>query len=284
MRPKTIILGFLLPLAGGLLIGCDKQVQQEPGTVDKLVLSASLPDAGTKTMLDHHDNVYDVVWKTGDKISVNGVLSNAVSSADNEKKVVDFTVSGSLSAPYKVLYPGTGEERTISLPATQNYVADNIDGAAAASYGIATKVGDKYSAKLSNFCGILRFALNGTATLSRIELNSLGDECLYGDFDLTVGQGGFTGSFNGGTEGKLTYNIGSVTLSGTDTYFYIAIPAQTYSSGIEALVYQTDGAFMRLKFWGDGYILASSDLIEFESNTYAAGRTENLFGINALVA
>ncbi len=284
MRKNSIILGFLLPLAGWLMVGCDKQPQQEPGTVDKLVLSASLPDAGTKTMLNHHDDVYDVVWKTGDKISVNGVISNAVPSEYDGQKVVDFTVEGSLSAPFKVLYPGTGEERTISLPATQNYVADNIDGAAAASYGTATRTGDKYSAKLSNFCGILRFALNGSATLSRIELNSLGDECLYGDFDLTVGQGGFTGSFNGGTDGKLTYNIGGVTLSGTDTYFHIAIPAQAYASGIEALVYQADGAFMRLKFWGSGATLEGTDLIEFESKTFAAGRTENLLAINALTA
>ncbi len=284
MRKNSIILGFLLPLAGWLMVGCDKQPQQEPGTVDKLVLSASLPDAGTKTMLNHHDDVYDVVWKTGDKISVNGVISNAVPSEYDGQKVVDFTVEGSLSAPFKVLYPGTGEERTISLPATQNYVADNIDGAAAASYGTATRTGDKYSAKLSNFCGILRFALNGSATLSRIELNSLGDECLYGDFDLTVGQGGFTGSFNGGTDGKLTYNIGGVTLSGTDTYFHIAIPAQAYASGIEALVYQADGAFMRLKFWGSGETLAGTDIIEFESKTFAAGRTENLLAINALTA
>ena len=285
---KEFKTGLILAIAGSLLFpACSdksEQDQQEPGHVDGMVLSASLPDAGTKTMLNQNGSIYEVVWKTGDQISVNGTLSNTVAAGDNGKKNLDFTVNGTLSAPYKVLYPGTNEERTISLPAIQTYVTNNIDGSAAASYGTATKSGDKYSAKLKNFCGILRFALKGTATLTKIELNSLGDECLYGDFDLTVGPGGFTGSFNGGTEGTLTYNIGSVTLSNSDTYFYVAIPAQTYASGIEALVYQSDGSYMRLKFWGEGEDLAGTDLIEFESKTFAAGRTENLLQINSLTA
>ncbi|MBO4339937.1 MAG: hypothetical protein J5835_00715 [Bacteroidales bacterium] len=288
MKQFNILLRILLPLTV-TLVACSRtdtlEEESPTGPVDGMVLSASLNESVTKTTLSGpSEGKYQVLWKTGDKISVNGTLSNAVASADNGKKNVDFTVSGSLSAPFKVLYPGTTEDRTISLPATQNYVAGSFDGAAAASYGTATKVGDKYNAKLTSFCGVLRFALKGSATLSKIELNSLGDECLYGDFDLTVGPGGFTGSFNGGEVGTLTYNIGGVTLSGSDTYFYVAIPAQTYASGIEALVYQTDGAYMRLKFWGSGNTLANSDVIEFESKTYAAGRTENLLQINALTA
>ena len=85
--------------------------------------------------------------------------------------------------------------------------------------------------------------------------------------------------------GTLTYNIsGGLALSGTDKYVYIALPAQTYASGLEALVYQSDGAFMRLKFWGNGYTLLNANLIEFESKTFSAGRTENLLQINSLTA
>lgn len=258
---------------------------EETNNDSVMVLSASISEPETKTTLGAPDGgVYQVLWQSGDRISVNGTLSDAVSGADDGKKNVDFTVSGSLSAPYKVLYPGTSSPNVIILPDTQNYVAGSFDSAAAASYGNAVKAGDKYSVRLTNFCGIIRFALKGSATLDRIELNSLGSEKLYGSFTLATDGNGFTGAFSGGTAGTLTYDCNDLTLTGTDTYLYIAVPAQTYSSGIEALVYQTDGAFMRLKFWGDGYILASSDLIEFESKTYAAGRTENLFGINALVA
>ena len=291
MMMKTIRFGFFLAIAGCLLcLSCTEKPAQDhtsPGdTITKIVLSASLPNTDTKTTLLHHDDVYDVMWKEGDRISINGISSNAVASEDDGKKTVDFTVEGSLTAPFKVLYPATSSSNVIVLPATQNYVAGDIDGNAAASYGTATPNGNTYNASLSHFCGILRFAFNGSATLSRIEFNSLGSEKLYGSFTLAVDGNGFTGAWSGGTAGTLTYSFGSngLALSGADTDVYVAIPAQTYASGIEALVYQEDGAFMRLKFWGTGGTLGCNDIVEFEHKTFAAGRTENLLAINALTA
>ena len=286
MKCTHKITGILILLTGWLIISCKAEAPGGPGTGDRFILRASLPEGDTKTMLStKQDGVYKVLWKTGDKISINGTLSNAVASADNGKKAVDFTVSGSLSTPYKVLYPGTTSSNVIALPATQSYVANSFDGAAAASYGTAIKSNDKYVASLTPFCGVIRFALKGSATLSKIELNSLGSEKLYGDFTLATNGNGFTGAFSDGTTGTLTYSFGSgLTLSGSDTYMYVLIPAQTYASGIEALVFQTDGAFMRLKFWGDGFTLENTKLIEFESKTFAAGRTENLLAINSLTA
>ena len=282
--------GFFLALAGVILCGgcqSDPVPAGSEGCVTKLTLSAGLPEAeATKTALGAEESgSFDILWKAGDKISVNGVKSNAVAAADDGKKQVNFTVEGTLTAPFRVLYPGTTSANEISLPATQNYVANSFDGAAAAAYGTAVKNGNKYGAKLNNFCGYIRFALKGSATLSKIELNSFGSENLYGDFTLLTDAEGFTGAFTGGTSGTLNYSFGSgLTLTGTDTYIYIALPAQTYASGIEALVYQTDGAFMRLKFWGSGWTLLGTKIIGFESKTYAAGRTENLLAINALTA
>lgn len=281
MNTNILKLGYFLSVAACLCACNEKPEPVIPeDTVTKLVFSASLPDTQTKTSLS---SSYDVLWNTGDKISVNGVLSNAVSSADDGKESVDFIVEGSLSAPFKVLYPGTASNNVITLPAVQSYVAGSFDPAAAASYGTAVKNGNKYNVSLTSFCGIIRFALNGSATLDRIEINSLGSEKLYGPFTLETDSDGFTGVWSGGTAGTLTYDC-DVTLSASNTYLYIALPAQTYASGLEALVYQADGAYMRLKFWGDSYSLEDTDLIGFESKTFAAGRTENLFDINDLTA
>lgn len=287
MKSHCILLGLSAIVLLSLTFSCSKAgtLPEEDSQEDAILLCASLWGQQTKTMLGApSDGVYDVLWKTGDRVSVNGVLSdNAVTVEQNGTKNVDFTVSASLSEPYKVLYPGTASENVISLPSTQNYVADSFDAAAAASYGNARKSGDKYDVKLSNFCGLISFAVKGSATLDRIELRSLGSEKLRGNFTLSTDANGFTGTFSGGTGGTLVYDC-DVTLSNTDTYFYIAIPAQTYAVGIEALVYQADGSFMRLKFWGDGYTLSSNKLVQFPSVTYAAGRTENLFSINDLTA
>ena len=274
-----------------VVMGCAKnegpvEMDVETGSVDGMVLRASLPEGATKTLLSEEGGVYKIYWQAGDRVSINGTRSEPVASSDDGKKAVDFTVNGSLSAPYKVLYPATTSANVITLPAEQNYVADSFDPDAAASFGNARKSGNNYIASLTHFCGVIRFALNGSATLDRIELNSLGSEKLYGNFTLATNSEGFTGSWSGGTSGTLTYNFGSsgLALGNTDTPIYIAIPAQTYASGIEALVYQKDGAFMRLKFWGSGSTLGADDIIVFESKTYAAGRTENIFAINTLTA
>ena len=291
MKRSIYFFGSFLFAAGLILSSCEKSSAPE---APAFVLSAT-QDGGeaTKTQLgtpsDPSDHVYEILWKTGDKVSINGTLSNALASDDNGERSVDFTFSSTPSGSiYKVLYPGITSSDRITLPATQSYVAGNIDGSAAVSYGNATESGGNYSVSLTPFCGILRFALKGSATISQIVLNSVsGDEMLSGKFDLTVGPGGFTGSFSevdGQASSTLTYNVGGVTLSGSDTYFYVCIPAQTYSSGVIAKVYQSDGAYMQLKFWGSGNTLDSRDLIEFESKTYAAGRSENLLQINSLTS
>lgn len=285
MYCKDKIAGILILLAGALMAACTSQPipDNDPDSVNGMVLRATMPDGVSKTALaSKENNVYKVLWKAGDKISVNGTLSEAVAAADDGKVAVDFTVNGSLNAPYNVLYPGTTSPNVISLPSTQSYVEGSFDSAAAASYGSARKSGDTYVASLTHFCGILRFALKGSATLSKIELNSLGSEKLYGEFTISNFE---SGAFSGGSAGTLTYSFGSgLTLGSTDTPIYVAIPAQTYASGIEALVYQSDGAFMRLKFWGSGNTLGPNDIVEFGSKTFAAGRTENLFTIAELNA
>ena len=288
MKSHCILLGLSAIVLLSLTFSCSKAgtlPEEDSQEADTIILCASITGQQTKTMLGApNDGVYDVLWKTGDRVSVNGVFSdNAVTVEQSGTPNVDFTVSASLSEPYKVLYPGTTSENVINLPSTQNYVPGSFDASAAVSYGNARKSGSKYDVRLSNFCGLISFAIKGSVTLDRIELKSLGGEKLRGSFTLATDENGFTGTFSGGTAGTLVYDC-DVPLSSTDTYFYIAVPAQTYAAGIEALVYQADGAFMRLKFWGDGYTLSSNILVQFPSVTYAAGRTENLLSINDLTA
>ena len=282
MNKKIFIAALAL-----LALSCTKQ-QESTLTTDGgarvFKITASVDE--TKTTLSYDGSVYKILWATGDKISVNKQESNAVSSSDNGKKSVNFTVTLDGNAPYKVLYPAnTSSDKVVSLPATQNYVAGSFDHRAAPMYGNATVLGENdCSVKLSNFCGMLRFALKGSATLDRIEINALGGENLYDNFTLDTNDTGFNGEFSGGAAGTLTCDLNDLVLSNTDTPIYVPIPAQAYASGLEALVYQADGAFMRLKFWGSGATLTGADIAEFESKTFAAGRTENIFTINSLTA
>ena len=273
---------FLLAVIGGLTIACNVEPVPQPDVeagVTSLEFCAAHADLQTKTSLGSEPD-FNVLWSKGDQISVNGVLSNAVAEEDHNKTSVRFRVEGNLAAPYNVLHPGTAETNVITLPATQSYVANTYDPAAYAAYGKVVEENGEYTATLNNFCGLVRFALKGSATLSKIEVNALGGEKLYGEFTLADS---FNGEFTGGVEGTLTYIFEEgLKLSATDTYVYIALPAQTYTAGVEAKVYQADGAFMRLKFWGEGDTLLGSEIRAFDSKTYSAGRTENLTSINGL--
>lgn len=237
-----------------------------------------MPQGQSKTYLGVPDGEgkVDVLWKTGDRISVNGIESEALSSGDNGKRLVSFTIDGSPSAPYKVLYPATSSSNVIDLPSVQTYSANSFDPSACPSYGNATFSSGTYHVSLSNFCGLIRLSLTGTATLDRVVLTALGSEKISGSFTLSSDGNGFTGAFSGGSSSSLTYNCSGQTLSGAAKYLYIAVPAQTYSSGIEAIVYQSDGQYMRLKFWGSGKNLAGSDIVAFENKEFAPGRVDVL--------
>ena len=287
MMNKKIFIAALALLA----LSCSKQQENviKDGGSGPFVLSASLEETKSSLVcedIDATQRVYKTVWNTDDKISVNGKLSNGVDSSHDGDKSVDFTFEGGITetSVYKVLYPGTTSQNTVTLPASRNY-SDGMKLNVPA-WGNASVSGARATVKLHNFCGVLRFALKGSATLDRIEINALGGEKICGSFTLAVNSSGFTGSFSGGddTASTLTCDLNDLTLTGSDTYIYVPIPAQAYASGLEALVYQTDGAFMRLKFWGSGATLTGADIAEFESKTFAAGRTENIVTINSLTA
>jgi len=72
--------GLLTAMALGLALGCAKTNIREDDPQDTLILSASVSDQETKTMLGApSEGVCEVLWKTGDRVSVNGTLSdNAV--------------------------------------------------------------------------------------------------------------------------------------------------------------------------------------------------------------
>ena len=284
-------IGFILLASSWIIPSCSKQQENviKDGGSGPFVLSASLEETKSSLVcedIDATQRVYKTVWNTDDKISVNGKLSNGVDSSHDGDKSVDFTFEGGITetSVYKVLYPGTTSQNTVTLPASRNY-SDGMKLNVPA-WGNASVSGARATVKLHNFCGVLRFALKGSATLDRIEINALGGEKICGSFTLAVNSSGFTGSFSGGddTASTLTCDLNDLTLTGSDTYIYVPIPAQAYASGLEALVYQTDGAFMRLKFWGSGATLTGADIAEFESKTFAAGRTENIVTINSLTA
>lgn len=269
----------------GAAVSCSKEevsdVPEGPFT-----LSVDLPENQTvvKTALGSN---YEVLWKAGNTVSINGIVSTPVSDSDNGKRSASFTFNSTPSAPYNILYPGTTSTDTVVFPAEQNYVEGSFDDNATPAYGVATVNNGAASAKLIQLNAVLRFALNGTSTISKIVLNTLGGESIAGKFKVNFSSGALTA--NGNNSASITYNIcgddGLALSAGSDKFFYLAVPARTYAEGFEALVYEkTSEKYMRLKFFGDGRTLAGGTLVEFASKTYAPGRVEELVQINDFTA
>ena len=161
---------------------CEVEVSGPEGL--RTVISANI--ASTKTALGEKNGTsWPNYWKEGDQISVNGIVSNALGAAADGKSSASFTFDGIVNTPYCAAYPAAAVSNfsagtaTISVPATQNYVAGSYDPAAFVMYG---KSDNSASVDLSPFVSVIHLSLTGTASISRIRLTGAADAALSGSF------------------------------------------------------------------------------------------------------
>lgn len=120
---KTILAAFCLIGA----IACSNELEYQNDS--RTVLTVELPGT-TKTVLgDAQDGVRPVLWCKGDKISVNGVASQALAIEENVP-TASFVFEKELSAPYSIIYPASMVKdggAVITLPSQQKAASgDNI--------------------------------------------------------------------------------------------------------------------------------------------------------------
>ncbi len=242
MNAKKIYwLGVILPIF--MILSCQKEM--EPETIETApevqaqVFSATIGEGLTRTALSETDDGYEVLWLSGDEITIVDAASHAGTyQTTQEGKTADFSyVSDSgteaETSPYKAYYPATiynGGNPT--LPPTQEYVAGNIKGAPMYAESSTNTL------QFKNLGGIIRLNLSTTQSgkkVRRIVLSA--DSGMSGPFtisnDAAVISSGSEGvSLDCGTEG--------VAIGSTATPFYIAVPAGNYS-GLKITVITTDG-------------------------------------------
>ena len=176
---KTILAAFCLMGA----IACSNELEYQNDS--RTVLTLELPGT-TKTVLgDAQDGVRPVLWCKGDKISVNGVVSDPL-DVEGDVLKADFVLSGQVSAPYEIIYPAgmVKDAATVTLPAGQKYAeGDNIVSGSMPMAGYSTTE----SVMMKQVCGILgiRLKMGTEANLIRyIEVTALGGEPVCGDFSV----------------------------------------------------------------------------------------------------
>lgn len=234
---KTILAAFCLMGA----IACSNELEYQNDS--RTVLTLELPGT-TKTVLgDAQDGVRPVLWCKGDKISVNGVVSDPLDVEGNVLKA-DFVLREQVSAPYEIIYPAgmVKDAATVTLPAGQKYAAgDNIVSGSMPMAGYSTTE----SVMMKQVCGILgiRLKMGTEANLIRyVEVTALGGEPVCGDFAVDFQNSTLSSEAKGAD--VIRMEVQKTLPAGSANTFNVILPAGVYSAGFQVKVVDENGQAM----------------------------------------
>jgi hypothetical protein len=215
-----------------------------------VVFTATIESGSTKTALSESAGNYDVLWRSGDAITVVDEADTpnvGVYTTESVADRGDFSLrSGSVATTpsYKAWYPAEiYNNGTPTLPAVQTYV----EGGSAADGNICRApmyaVSGTSSLAFMNICGIVR--LNLSTSLDGIKVRRIilsanegmsGAISNYAMLDVIDHKAEVSGSAGV----TLDCGEGGIPINGTARAFHIAVPANTFTS-LKITVVTTDG-------------------------------------------
>ena len=235
---KTILAAFCLMGA----IACSNELEYQNDS--RTVLTVELPGT-TKTVLgEAQGGVRPVLWCKEDKISVNGVASQALAIEENVP-TASFVFEKELTAPYSIIYPASMVKdggAVITLPSQQKAASgDNIVSGSMPMAGYSTTE----SVMMKQVCGILgiRLKMGTEANLIRyIEVTALGGEPVCGDFSVDFQNS--TLSSEAKDANVIRMEVQKTLPAGSANTFNVILPAGVYSAGFQVKVVDEDGRAM----------------------------------------
>ena len=262
---------------------CTTDVTEDLGVVvggqTEIVLSleSSRTQLGEKV-----DGVYPLYWSEGDKVSVNGVVSEALSASAEGKANATFTVNGVVAHPYNIVSPAAEGVSAVTegcypvvFPATQTYKAGNVDGNAVVLYGYAE---EGSVPTLCHLTGVLRIEVKGEATLSSLTVTSA-EGALAGTYDVNCATGALTAQAGASESVTLSFGDG-LALSAEATPIYVAVPAGSYGV-VSVKLYSTAGEVMTAQFDTSSKPIVAGMVREFSPITYKGVADSDTFVIDS---
>ena len=230
-------------LAAIALSACQQNLDIEKNELGKaVVFTATTESSATKTALSENGDSYDVVWSSGDQITVVDASAKVgVYSTTGTTTRADFTKESgddAETAPFKAWYPASVyNDGTPALPEVQTYVEGNISGSPMYAESSTT------SLEFKNLVGIIRLNISttqGGKSVRRIELSA--NEGMSGAIAnaATLASSGYAATVAGTAGVTLDCGESGVAIGSEATAFHIAVPANTYTS-LSITVVTTDG-------------------------------------------
>ena len=240
--------------ATALVLSCtgEQQPEQKPGTEPttevKTVFTASAFENETKTALgDKADGKYPVLWAEGDCISVNGVVSEALTDEEAGGKKANFTVKGAVEAPYTAIYPSSARvsENSVKFVSAQTPAEAGFDPAAA----IMVASGESTTLEFRQLCAYLRIVVNYptncTRRASKAVFKGNASEDVAGDFSFSAGEDGSVTLGKVSGAGAKTLTLTPADAEGGLVNFCMALPPQTFKSGFSLEFSDAKGCFLK---------------------------------------
>ena len=258
-------------IAVTLLSGCVADNDELNSRGETKLLTLSIID--TRTALgEKQGDTYPVYWSEGDRIAVNGVMSQeAVINSD--KSSASFYFDSVISTPYQITYPycesSTADAPKVVFPAEQEYVAGSFATATAPMCGYATSAAGNIA--LKHLAGVLQLSVKADkegVILDHIVITASSTK-LAGEFAVNCQNAGITPSDN--ASNTILYALPSgFTLSTKEaTPLNIVVPAGNISSCTFEFVGSADKK-MTLT-WNPSSMVKAGVVREFKSINFIDG-------------
>ncbi len=278
---KTLTKIFVAVVALVMAFSCvtDTTVDQtvefgnEANGVVKTVLSVGIADSEElRTHLgDAVNGRYPMYWSEDDKISVNGVESNALEFDEATANVADFTFGQNLSTPYCVTYPAAAEGQ-VKFAANQSHSSNTSFGDNVATMWGYSENGEGVS--LKHLTGVLKIGVVAPVgvevmpELAYAQVSTAGRTPIAGDFEFDFVNGVLGEPAQGASE-FINYNFGEdgVVLSTTEpTYLHLVVPAGMYDELYVTLFDKVGGVMCATIKAGDKKPLVAGAVREFKKD------------------
>ena len=270
-------LKLLFVALGLMFVGCQNDTTTDYTPIESSdfnTLTIFTQSTSRTSLGEKADGKYPVYWSEGDKVVVNGIVSEPAVINPQNPAAAQFTINGVLSYPWRILYTGnysTEYTDCVEIPTEQTYEPNSIKSGYAPMYGYTTKSGE--SIQLNHLAAILSFPVKAASegtTLRSITIKTENGEPISGKFTVNYTNGNITA-----TESATTISYSASTpLSTTDACVFNIVIAKGYYNSCTISFIDDNGDSMICK-WNASEVKAGV-VREFKSITYKAGTTLTL--------
>ena len=254
-------------LAIFLVISCTTELPDEVAPVltegSSITLDIATP-ASRVELGERSGESYPLYWSVGDRISINGSISNEAQISAEDPRSATFEFSAPFNYPASILYPAS-TDGTIEFPAMQSYSEGSFNAAAAPMYGYAN---GNSKCEMQHLYSALCFSFTGSATLVSMDIRAE-KGALAGRYTVDCTTGALSNAT--ATSDTIAYSFGDgLALSDKVKKFYVTLPAGDHGT-CSIVLRDKSGSTMRLRFSATGdQILRRGVVREFQIVKYVA--------------